>query len=117
MSSTDSNTVSGTFALTAINELLQMQVKAMVEIVELNLATTHSVMETMVAMQAPDSSARATGEWQRLMADYPRQMSEICSRPTAAWTSNCANQTRQGSEAAEHLLRPSTALRAKQARK
>ena len=113
MSATDSKTVLGTIALTAMNELLQMQAKAMAEILELNLATTRSAMETMAAMQAPDSSARATGEWQRLMAEYPRRMSEICSRPAAAWTSSCANQTRQWSEAAEHLVRSSTALLAK----
>ena len=95
MSATDSKTVPGTIALTAMNEFLQMQARAMAEIIELNLATTRSVMETMAAMQAPDSSTRATGEWQRLMADYPRRMSEICSRSAGEWTTSCANQTRQ----------------------
>ena len=52
MSATDSKTVPGTIALTAMNEFLQMQAKAMAEIIELNLATTRSVMETMAAMQA-----------------------------------------------------------------
>jgi hypothetical protein len=113
MSATDTKTAPGTNALTAMNELLQMQAKAMAEIFELNLATTRSVMETTAAMQAPDLSARATGEWQRLMVEHSRRISEICSRSTAAWTSSCANQTRQWSEAAEHLVRSSTALRAK----
>ncbi len=96
-----------------MNDLLQMQAKAMAEIFELNLATTRSVMETMAAMQSPDSSVRATGEWKRLMAEYPKRMSEICSRSTTALTSSCAAQTRQWSESVEQLVRVSSALRSK----
>lgn len=95
-------------AFAASQQLVEMQLRSMRELQELNLATARAAIEAMTSWQslagawtAPAASARASSDWQQALTDYPRRAAEICMRATEAWVGACAEQTRMWSETAQ----------------
>jgi hypothetical protein len=93
-------------AFAASQQLVEMQLRSMRELQELNLATARAAIDAMTAWQsvggawtAPGASARASSDWQQALTDYPRRAAEICMRATEAWVGACTEQSRAWSEA------------------
>ncbi len=105
-------------AFAASQQLVEMQLRTVRELQELNLATARAAVDAMTSWQslagawtAPAASARASSDWQQALADYPRRAAEICMRATEAWVGACTEQTRVWSETARATVDEATRAR------
>ena len=101
MNAPRSNSKPETAAAAAMTELMQSQAKALAELYELNVAMMRAW--------------GAANDLQRLAAEYPKRISEICTRSASAWAGACAEQTRQWNEMAGKLASLAVSPRDRQA--
>ncbi len=102
-------------AFAASQQLMEMQLRSIRELQELNLATARAAIEAMSSWQslagawtAPVASARASSDWQQALTDYPRRAVEICMRATEAWVGACTEQSRACTETARAAVDDAT---------